>query len=81
MNISDTFKDWTPALIKEAELGNPDAMGILGYMYQNGTGGVEKDEAKAQAYFEAERNAAPFDRDDDDTRDNPWLGKTQAKEV
>ena len=74
--INETLNDWLPALLKEAKLGNPDAMGILGYMYQTGTGGIEKDEAKA--YFEMERNAPPFDLPDDDTS-NSWLEKTAVE--
>ena len=30
--INETLNNWLPCLLKEAELGNPDAMGILGYM-------------------------------------------------
>lgn len=48
--------EWLPTLIKEVELGNQGAMGILGYMYETGIG-AKKDEAKAQEYFEMERNA------------------------
>ena len=78
MSINKTLNNWLPALLKEVELGNPDAMGILGYMYQTGTGAVEKDEAKAQAYFEMERNAPPFDLPDDDAS-NSWLEKTAVE--
>ena len=28
MNMKQTLNDWLPALLKEAELGNRDAMGI-----------------------------------------------------
>ena len=76
--IDKTLNNWMPFLLKEAELGNPDAMGILGYMYQTGTGGVEKDEAKAQAYFEMERNAPPCAPPDDDAS-NSWLKKTAVE--
>ncbi len=78
MNMKDTLSNWLPALIKEAELGNPDAMGILGFMYTEGFG-VEKDEAKAQEYFEMERNAPPFTLDDDDQSSNPWMDKTAVE--
>ncbi len=39
------------ALLKEAELGNPDTMGILSWMYQKGFG-VQKDLEKAKHCFE-----------------------------
>ena len=62
--------EWLPALLKEAELGNPDAMAILSDMYREGDG-VEQDLEKAEYYAEMERNAPPFNLpDDDDT--NPW---------
>ena len=60
---------------KEAELGNPDAMGILGWMYQEGFG-VEKDESKAKHYFDMERNTPPPVLPDDDTPTTPWMEKT-----
>ncbi len=78
MNIKDTLNNWLPTLLKEVELGNPDAMGLLGYMYQQGIG-VEQDEAKAQEYFEMERNAPPFDLADDDTSSNPWMQKNAVE--
>ena len=77
MNMKDTLNNWRPALLKEAELGNPDAMGILGFMYAEGFG-VEKDEAKAKHYFDMERNAMPFDLPDDGAS-NSWLEKTAVE--
>ena len=71
MSMKDTLNDWLPALKKEADLGNPDAMGILACMYRDGVG-VEKDLAKAEHYAEMEWNAPPFDLPDDDGG-NPWL--------
>lgn len=77
MNINDTLKDWLPGLKKEAELGNPDAMGILAAMYRDGNG-VEKDDKLAQHYAKMESNAPPFDLpDDDDT--NPWLQRNSIE--
>ena len=69
MSMKDTLNDWLPALLKETELGNPDAMGILGWMYQDGFG-VEKDDQLAKYYAELERNAPPFEPIDDES--NPW---------
>lgn len=75
MNLNDTLRDWLPALKKEAELGNPDAMAILAAMYRLGNG-VKKDDKLAAHYAEMERNAPPFELPDDDDS-NPWLqGKT-----
>ena len=71
ISMKDTLRNWLPALKKEAELGNPDAMGILACMYRDSVG-VEKDLTKAEYYAEQERNAPPFELPhDDDT--NPWL--------
>lgn len=36
--MKDTLRNWLPALKKEAELGNSDAMGILARMYRDGIG-------------------------------------------
>ena len=33
--MKDTLTNWLPPLKKEAELGNPDAMGILAMMYRD----------------------------------------------
>ena len=52
MNMKDTLNNWLPALLKEAKLGNPDAMGILGFMYAEGFG-VEKDEANSSSSLPA----------------------------
>ncbi len=38
MSMNTTLRNWLPALKKEAELGKPDAMGILARMYRNGMG-------------------------------------------
>lgn len=70
MSMKQTLSDWLPALLKEAELGNPDAMGTLGWMYLNGFG-VQKDLDKAKHYFDMERNAPPFDLPDDHNK-NTW---------
>ena len=32
--MKETLSEWLPTLIKEVELSNPEAMGILGYMYE-----------------------------------------------
>lgn len=71
--MKDTLRNWLPALLKEAELGNRDAMGILAVMYRDGIS-VEKDEQKAQHYFKLEQNAPPFEATDGDDS-TPWLGK------
>ena len=70
MSMKDTLNNWLPALLKEAELGNPDAMRILGFMYQE-VFGVEKDQAKAKHHFNMEKSAPPFDLPDDHNK-NTW---------
>lgn len=71
MFLKETLNQWLPALKKEAELGNPDAMAILAAMYRDGNG-VQKDLKLAAHYAEMERNAPPFDLPDDDDS-NPWM--------
>lgn len=72
-----TLADWLPALLKEAELGNPDAMGILAHMYKEGIG-VKKDLRESLKYAAMEKNAPPFNLPDNDNT-NPWLGKETTK--
>lgn len=64
--IRETLKSWLTALKKDAELGNPDAMIILAYMYETGIG-VEKDAAASQRYYEMEETAPAFDEETDDS--------------
>lgn len=75
MKMNDTLNNWLPFLQKEAELGNPDAMSILSRMHRDGLG-VPKDEKLAKHYAEMEKNAPPFELDDDDLSDNPWTGES-----
>ena len=72
-DVGINTEEWLPALLKEAELGNPDAMAILSQMYREGDG-VEKDLEKADYYAEMERNAPPFDLPDFDNT-NPWINR------
>ena len=69
--MKDTLRNWLPALKKEAELGNPDAMSILSRMHRDGFG-AETSQELADHYAEMERNADPFDLNDEDMSDNPW---------
>ena len=71
MNMKKQLDDWMPFLKREAELGNPDAMSILSRMHRDGFG-AEKSQELADRYAEMERNADPFDLDDEDLSDNPW---------
>ena len=71
MTIKKQLNDWMPFLKREAELGNPDAMSILSRMHRDGLG-VPKNEKLAKHYAEMEKNAPPFELDDDDLSDNPW---------
>ena len=73
--MKDTLRNWLPALKKEAELGNPDAMSTLSRMHRDGFG-VPQNKELADHYAEMEKNASPFDLDDDDMSDNPWAGKS-----
>ena len=75
MKMKKQLNDWLPFLKKEAELGNPDAMAILSTMHRDGFG-AEKSQELADHYDEMERNADPFDLDDDDLSDNPWAGES-----
>ena len=71
MKMNDTLNNWLPFLQKEAELGNPDAMSILSRMHRDGLG-VPKNEKLAKHYAEMEKNAPPFELDDDNLDGNPW---------
>lgn len=71
MNMKKQLDDWMPFLKREAELGNPDAMSILSRMHRDGYG-APKNQDLADHYAEMERNADPFDLDDEDLSDNPW---------
>ena len=77
-DADEMLQDWLPALLKEAELGSPDAMGILAFMYEEGIG-VEKDPTKAKEYAEMEKNAPPFNLTDDNNTSNPWINKPTQK--
>ena len=71
MKMKEQLNDWMPFLKREAELGNPDAMAILSTMHRDGFG-AEKNQELADHYDEMEKNADPFNLDDEDLSDNPW---------
>ncbi len=77
MSMRDTLNDWLPALLKAAEQGCTDSMGILGFMYTDGFG-VEKDEAKGRYWFEREKNSPQLSDSELDRLDkeNPWMTDT-----
>ena len=75
MKMKEQLNDWMPFLKREAELGNPDAMAILSTMHRDGFG-AEKSQELADHYDEMEKNADPFNLDDEDLLDNSWAGES-----
>ena len=75
MKMKKTLNDWMPFLKKEAELGNPDAMSILARMHRDGFG-APKNQELVDYYTEMEKNASPFELDNQDIEANPWAGQS-----